>query len=96
MAETKLDQQQRATLSMTLAESSISETQLRTMLKSAKVHVRSVSVVRRLPERQEKFECDVRWHAHKDSTENPAVLKDIAQLPGLVEMSWFPAGTSQT
>jgi putative Mg2+ transporter-C (MgtC) family protein len=92
--ETRLDEQQRAVLSLTLAENSISEKALRAMLHAGNVHVRSVSIVRRLPEHEEDFECDVRWPSHKDTTENPAVLNDIARLPGLMKVSWSPAGTS--
>jgi putative Mg2+ transporter-C (MgtC) family protein len=93
-AETRLDEQQRAILSLTLAESSISEKELRTMLKAGNVHVRTISIARRLQEHQEDFECDVRWPSHKDTTENPAVLNEVARLPGLVRLSWTPAGTS--
>jgi putative Mg2+ transporter-C (MgtC) family protein len=91
--ETKLDEQQHATLSITIVENSISEEVLREMLEVAKVRVRSVSIVHMRREHQEKFECDVRWAAHKDTRRNPAILKDIAQLQGLVEMCWLPVGT---
>jgi putative Mg2+ transporter-C (MgtC) family protein len=91
--ETKLDEQQQATLSITIVENSISEEALREMLEVAKVRVRSVSIVHMRREHQEKFECDVRWAAHKDTKKNPAILKDIAQLQGLVEMCWLPIGT---
>src|SRR6201992_380605 len=43
-AETKLDEQQRATLTLTLAEDGISEKALRDLLEAAQVHVRTVSV----------------------------------------------------
>jgi putative Mg2+ transporter-C (MgtC) family protein len=92
--ETKLDEQQRAILNLTLKENSISEKELRALLKAGNVHVRSVSIVRRLSDQLESFECDVRWPSHKDATENPAVLNEVAHLPGLVRMSWSPAGTS--
>lgn len=92
--ETLLDEQQRATLTLTLAENSLSETHLRTILEAAKVQVRSVSIVNNRQEHQEKFACDVRWPSHKDTTRNPEVLREIAHLPGLIEMSWSPAGTT--
>ena len=92
-AENKLDEQQRATLGITLTEGSLSETALRAMLKAGNMHIRSISIVHKIAERQEKFDCNVRWPAHKDTTENPTILKDVAQLPGLIEMTWSPAGT---
>ena len=95
-AETKLDMQQQARLIVTFAEEGISEIELRTMLESAKVQVRSVSILRQMQRHEKKFELDVRWPAHKDSKKNPAVLGDIAQLPGLVEMEWIPAGSAVT
>lgn len=95
-AETKLEEQQQAILSITITENSISEDDLRSMLETAKVHVRSVSIVHLKQEHQQKFECDVRWPAHKDSKKNPAILKDVSQLQGLVEMCWLPAGTPTT
>ena len=54
--ETKLDEQQQATLSITIVENSISEEVLREMLEVAKVRVRSVSIVHMRREHQEKFE----------------------------------------
>lgn len=95
-AETKLEQQQQAILKLTIAENQISEADLRTLLESAKVRVRSVSVVHCVQDHQERFECNVRWLAHKDTKINPAVLKDLDRLPGLVEMSWISAGSPLT
>ncbi len=91
--ETRLEEQQQATLSITLMENSISEEELRDMLEAAEVRVRSVSVAHRKLDHQDKFDCDVRWKAHKDSRKNPAILNEIARLNGLLEMSWLPAGT---
>lgn len=93
LVETKLDEQQEATLRITTVESSISEEELRSILESAKVRVRSVSLTHLRREHLEKFECDVRWPARKDTKKNPAILKDIVQLQGLIEMSWLPVGT---
>ena len=78
--EARLDEQQQATLSITIVENCISEEELRTMLETAKVRVRSISIIKWKNEQQEKFECDVRWPAHKDTKKNPAILNDIAQL----------------
>jgi putative Mg2+ transporter-C (MgtC) family protein len=91
--ETRLNEQQRAILSITIEENSISEEELLTLLEAAKVRVRSISVMRKVHEHQLKFDCDLHWPAHKDAKRNPAVLKDIAQLRGLIEMCWLPAGT---
>jgi putative Mg2+ transporter-C (MgtC) family protein len=96
MVETKLDEQQQATLIITMEENRIPEEELRTMLGTAKVHVKSVSIVHINREHQEKFECDLRWPAHKDTKRNPAILKDLAKLQGLIEMCWRPAGTPST
>jgi putative Mg2+ transporter-C (MgtC) family protein len=93
MVEAKLNEQQKASLRLILVEDSLSEAELRTMLESAKVHIHSVSIIRQMHKHQEQFKCDVRWPSHKDSMENPAVLKEIARLPGLVEMEWLPEGT---
>lgn len=93
-AENRLDEQQRATLRMTLTAGSLSEAALRAMRKAGNVHVRSISIAHEIPERQEKFDRIVRWPAHKDTTENPEVLNDVALLPGLIELSWSPAGIS--
>ncbi|HLH33370.1 MAG TPA: MgtC/SapB family protein [Alloacidobacterium sp.] len=91
-AETKLEEHQQATLKITIAENKITETGLRALLEAGKVHVRSMSVVHCKDEHREKFECSVRWPAHKDTKVNPAVLQEIDRLPGLVEMSWVSAG----
>ncbi len=91
--EEKLNEQQQAILSVTLAENSISEHELRAMLEAARVRVRSVAVIRKAQEHQDKFECDVRWPVHKDSKQNPAVLHDIVRLSGLIEMCWIPSST---
>lgn len=90
--ETKLDEQQ-ATLVVTLVEDGISENELKAMLLPAKIQVRSIAVQHKAVERRKKFELEVRWPAHKDAKENPAILKDIVRLPGLIEMEWVPAGS---
>lgn len=72
----------------------ISEKELRALLNAAHVDVRSASVTGKLQDRIQKFDFDVRWPSHKDTTENPPVLKDLAQLSGLIEMRWWPVGTS--
>jgi putative Mg2+ transporter-C (MgtC) family protein len=93
-AETQLDEWQRGTLSMVFEETNISEQDLRAMLHAAHVHVRSASVICKAQGHTQQFDFDVRWPSHKDATENPPVLKDLAQLSGLLEMTWRPAGTS--
>jgi putative Mg2+ transporter-C (MgtC) family protein len=95
-AETKLEEHQQATLKITIAENKITEAELRTLLESGRVSVRSVSVVHCRQEHQERFECNVRWPAHKDTKVNPAVLEEIDKLPGLIEMSWVSAGAPLT
>ena len=90
-AENKLEQEQQAILSLTVTANSLSEEKLRTMLEHADVRVRSISIMQRKLEHQEKFDCDVRWAAHKDRKKNPAILKEIAQLQGVIEMCWLPA-----
>ncbi|WP_158750323.1 MgtC/SapB family protein [Acidobacterium sp. S8] len=92
--ETRIEEQQQATLCLTLSDDGISETELRRLLESARIAVRSVSVKHQMQTHLKKFELEVRWPAHKDSKKNPGVLNDIAQLPGLIEMEWVPAGTS--
>jgi hypothetical protein len=93
-AETKLDEQQRATLTLTLAEDGISEKALRDLLAAAQVHVRTVSVVYLLSEHQKRFDCEVRWRSNKEASQNPAVLHELAHLPGLLKLAWKPVGTS--
>jgi len=94
--ETRLEQQQQAILKITIAEKQIAESDLRRMLESAEVRVRSVSVVHCIQDHQERYECNVRWLAHKDTKVNPAVLKDLDRLPGLVELSWISASSPLT
>jgi putative Mg2+ transporter-C (MgtC) family protein len=91
--ETRLDELQRATLILTFTEDGISEKTLRDLLESAKVHVRTVSVAYLFPERQKKFDCEVRWRSNKEASQNPAVLDELVGLPGLLEMEWKPVGT---
>jgi putative Mg2+ transporter-C (MgtC) family protein len=92
--EMKLDEQQRATLTLKLAEDGISEKALRDLLKAAHVHVRTVSVVYLLSVNQKRFDCEVRWPSNKEASQNPAVLSELASLPGLLELEWRPVGTS--
>ena len=93
-AETKLDEQQRATLTLTLAEDGISEKALRDLLEAAQVHVRTVSVAYLLSEHQKRFDCEVRWRSNKEASQNPAVLHELTHLPGLLDLAWKPVGTS--
>jgi putative Mg2+ transporter-C (MgtC) family protein len=93
-AETKLDEQQRANLILTLTEDSISEKALRDLLEGAQVHVRTVSVAHLMSEHQKRFDCEVRWPSNKEASQNPAVLNELVRLPGLLELVWNPIGTS--
>jgi putative Mg2+ transporter-C (MgtC) family protein len=93
-AETRLDEQQRATLTLTLAEDGISEKALRDLLAAAQVHVRTVSVAYLLSEHQKRFDCEVRWRSNKEASQNPPVLHELAHLPGLLDLAWKPVGTS--
>lgn len=93
-AETRLDEQQRATLTLTLTEDGISEKELREILEAGQVHVRTVSVAHLLTESQKKFDCEVRWPSNKEASQNPAILNDLGQLPGLLKLEWKPVGTS--
>ncbi len=93
-AETRLDEWQRGTLSMLFTANNITEKDLRAMLQSSSIHVRSASIICKIQEATHQYEFDVRWPSHKDETQNPPVLKELSGLPGLLEMTWRPAGTS--
>ena len=87
--ERDIERYRRGELRLTLAKTTFTFDDLRSMLQAAKVHVKSVSVKECRTDGHQQFSCEVRWPATTTTTaELPPVLRDLKEIPGLIELDW--------
>jgi putative Mg2+ transporter-C (MgtC) family protein len=91
--EMQLHRTRRAALVITVERGAWRESDLRSLLSSGGIRVRTLGVtLHSAPEPVQTFECDVRWRPAKPGGESPEVLREIESRPGLISMSWKPVG----
>lgn len=88
--EKRFERYQPATLILITAEHAIVPHELRARLEDAKFHVRSISVAYSHEERRQRIRCELRWPTTRTS-ELPAVLSELEQTKGLVQLVWRAA-----
>jgi putative Mg2+ transporter-C (MgtC) family protein len=87
--ERDIERYRRGELRLTLAKTTFTFDDLRSLLQAAKVHVKSVSVKECRTDGHQQFSCEVRWPATTTTTaELPPVLRDLKEIPGLIELDW--------
>jgi putative Mg2+ transporter-C (MgtC) family protein len=89
-----LHRRQRASLSVTMQGNALSESQMRSLLVSSGLHLKTMAVVRSVAEDRVTFQCDVHWSSAKDVDRTPPLLEELAHRPGLLTVSWKPSGSS--
>jgi len=92
--ESRLEKYQPATLTVITADPAFTPEQLRTRLKAAHFHIRSISVVQAPAEQRQRIRCEVRWPADENPTGVPAILHELERTPGLVHLSWQTVAAS--
>lgn len=92
--EEQLHRTRRAALVITIERGAWSESDLRSLLTSGGIQIKTLGVtLHSAPEPVQTFECEVRWEPVKRGVASPAVLGEIESRPGLISMSWKPVGT---
>ncbi|MFZ1016103.1 MAG: MgtC/SapB family protein [Terracidiphilus sp.] len=89
--EDRIEIKQSADLALTVGEDALGALDLRTRLKHAKLHIKSLSVSHDIPAHRRTFNCRVRWRSTGDSADPPPILADLDQLPGLIKLEWRSA-----
>lgn len=91
--ERRIEHNQLAELTLTVAGSHLSHHDLRMRLEKANFHIKSISVVHDFTEQSHTYDCQVHWPSTNGSAEVPRVLTEFEQIPGLVRLDWKTAGT---
>jgi putative Mg2+ transporter-C (MgtC) family protein len=91
--ESWLNRSQRASLIVKAKTGAWSETELRSLLTSGGISVKTLAViVQSSPEPVQTFECEVHWCPSKTNGNSPTMLTAIENRPGLISLSWKPVG----
>jgi putative Mg2+ transporter-C (MgtC) family protein len=90
--EAHLEHYQVAELTVTIAGERLSVPALRERLHAAKFHIKSLSLVHSIRDQRETFRCVVRWPATGGKTEIPALIPELEELPGLIQLQWKTDG----
>lgn len=91
--ERRIEHNQLAELTLTIAGSHLSHHDLRMRLEKAKFHIKSISVVHDFSEHSHTYDCQVRWPATDGNAEAPSILTELEQIPGMIRLNWKTAGT---
>jgi putative Mg2+ transporter-C (MgtC) family protein len=88
--ELRIRQDRRGVLTLSCAEATFLESGLQTQLRSAGFGIESweVSYRRRNGGRHSKVRCQLRWRARIDQREVPTLIKDLAERPHVLTLSW--------
>jgi putative Mg2+ transporter-C (MgtC) family protein len=93
--EEQMHRTRRASLVITVERGAWSESDLRSVLTSGGIKIKTLGVtLHSAPEPVQTFECEVHWEPAKRGAESPAVLGEIESRPGLISMSWKPVGAA--
>lgn len=91
--ESLLNRVQRASLILTAENGAWNEAEFRSVLTSGGISIKTLAVmVQTLPERVQTFECEVHWRPGDFKGNSPTVLGEIEKRPGLINVTWKPAG----
>lgn len=91
--EQQLNRTQRASLIVRAKNGTWNETELCSLLTSAGISVKTLAViVQTIPEPVQTFECEVRWRPARTLAHSPIILHEIEKRPGLISLTWKPAG----
>lgn len=91
--EGRVEHYQLAELELTMTEERFSADDLRARLEKARFRVKSISLSHNVNEHRKRFQCEVRWPAPRGAAGTPPVLRELEQLPGLLDLQWRSAGT---
>jgi hypothetical protein len=71
----------------------ITPQELRDRLKASDFRIKSFSVSSSKAEQRRKFDCELRWPFDGEAGSVPAVIAQIEQLPGIIELEWHPSNS---
>lgn len=91
--ESRVEHYQLAELKLTMTEERFSAEDLRARLERARFRIKSISLAHNVNDHRKTFECEVRWPALRGAADTPQVLKELEQLPGLLDLQWRSVGT---
>lgn len=92
--EVQLHRVERVSLILTTAHDSWTESEFRSLLSSSGIKIKTLAVIlHSAPEMIQTFDCEVRWRPPKQGDGCPAVLNEFKSRPGLISLTWKPAGT---
>jgi putative Mg2+ transporter-C (MgtC) family protein len=94
--ENRIERDQVAELTITIADGRLSAQALREHLHAAKFKIKSLSMAHLPAERSRKFDCEVRWPATEENAAIPAAIAELERLPGLVQLEWKTSGIGST
>lgn len=92
--ERDIERYQRAELRLTVSDSAFTAQELRARLLAARFHINSLSLSDRLDEHRQQFCCEVRWPTDGAGTAGlPPVLRELKEIPGVIELDWKSIAT---
>lgn len=86
--ESRVELYQSAELRVTIAEDRLSAHDLRDRLIAARFHIKSLSVIHSVSEHRKKLDCRVRWPSAQGNANVPHIIRELEELPGIVEVEW--------
>jgi putative Mg2+ transporter-C (MgtC) family protein len=90
--EVLLPQERRATLTLTVGPDGPSEDDVRSSIISPGFLISSFGMTYDAEQRRSEFSCEIIWRARASEDPQTAILKKLAQLPGLSRLKWRPQG----
>ena len=93
LVETHLERYQIAELKITTHGDRLDPNQLRSQLKAAGFHLKTLAFTDCVKEHRRKFDCELRWPSPREGLEFPPVLTELESLPGVIELEWKASGS---
>lgn len=90
--EEQLRRTQRAELIVIARRGAWSESELRSLLASGGIKIKTMGITSEAEPEVQTFDCQVHWKAVKTDAESPPVLDEINGRPGLISVRWKPVG----
>jgi len=86
--ERNIERYQLAELKVILQDDQLNPEQLRERLKASDFRIKSLSTSICKSERRRMFDCELRWPSRRGTEIVPAVVAELEQLPGVIELEW--------
>lgn len=90
--ESMIPQERRALLSLTAALDGPTEDEVCAVIHGQGLRMSNPGVCYAKPERTWTLLCEIRWRARPDDPTQPAVVEELARIPGISRLEWTPQG----